>query len=605
MPLPVTPWAGYGWPTAKSLNLALYTCDGTATRPNGITFQCQGRLFLESFAGAASVPSSPAGTSTVISGTAPSARSFSFYDCAGYWNATSDGTPFSGNYYRYVPAVPGSDGDGTYAGGWTIICHILGVSSSSPTFTGSGADFPSAPGAHQAASGNGSGGSPFALDLVATRAGTITPAVWLADATSGAGVVYATATPSDLSAGGPYFWALWAAAGTASAASYGTPALPAPVTSWTSGSTMSSVLLNGSTGIAGPLNFLANPPVWRVHETLTTSISTSAPTAIPLGARGGGDADNYSGWSASGHAYTIQRPGLYLVHGRVAWASSTSGTSRMAGVAVNGTIYWGPGYYAVYNAGTISTKTQVFSLQAGDTIQLYGWQNTGSALDLDSGHPCLLMGAWLSASGVPAQAWTPPDPTFRWQSGTPGPNLPALAQQHLASDLGFLVQKPYLLGYQGTAQTGLANNSFNLVTMDTIAGIVHGDTGDNYSGWNASSHVYAAPASGWYMITGELCASVPTTTTNCMLGANFAAAASGGRAPGNLYVECQSVFPSQSAAATPAATLCGMTYLLAGETVAPYIDAENYTATTWSTVAHGTVSSGITGSHCEIVWVSE
>ena len=605
MPLQVTPWITDEWPTAKSLNKAAYTVNGTPSRPNGITFQATGRLFVAGYAGLGVAPASPAGTRTVLSGTVPAANSYGFYDSAGYFNATSDGTPYSGSYYHYKPAVAGGAGNGVTPGGWTVVSHMVPVQNESGTQYLIGADWGGGAGGRQATTPPSAAiGTPFAMDLVSTLGGTVTPAVWITDPSSSPGIVPSPLTPSDMSGQNPLFWTLWAGPETVFAAAYGTPAVPAPVTSWTSASTVTAALMNGNTGVTAVLNFLNSPPIWRAHQYTSQSIPDSAATQVSIGALGAGDTDPYSGWNPATGTYTIQRAGIYLLYAMTPWSDGNNGR-RMTGIKVNGTVYWGAGYQASQAGGIISAKLQVFSLNAGDTIKMYCWQDTGSAHTLDNANQAMIMGVWLSAQGTPSVLWTPPDPSFRWASGTQGSDLPALFQAHLANDLGFLVNRPYLLAYQSAAQSGFADGSTQRIHMDTIAGMVHGDTGDSYSGWDAPNYRYVAPVSGWYLVTGELTATAPSLSAADNIGAALYVPSSGGHAPGFTYIWQQVMYPSLSGAAPPAPALCSVIYLAAGEFAAFYLQAAGYTSGTWGTIGHGMDSGGIVGAHCEMVWVSE
>ena len=385
------------------------------------------------------------------------------------------------------------------------------------------------------------------------------------------------------------------------AAGYGSPALPAPYTGpYTSATTVGTsgsddVDLNGANGIQDPVNFLLNPPLFRGHLLSSQSITNNSAVAVTLG--GTADVDNYSGWTAS--TYTVQRAGLYLCHGVVPFAANSTGTRR-CGLKINGgTTYWGPGYAAILAGETIATKTQIFSLQANDTVQLICEQNSGGSLALAVGDQARIFMTWLCIDGVPSTLWTPPDTSFRWTAGTPGTSLPGLMQTHLANDLNFLVNRPYLMAYQTQAQSGFANDSWNTVTMDTVAGIIHSDNGDNYSGWTSgSSNEYVAQVAGWYLIVAEVVATYPTTANAQSLRAGILTSTSGGRTPSSSPDRYQELFPSQ-ASWEPQATAIGLYFLEVGESVTPQIYGELYTATTWGTQ----VNTGVV-SHIECIWIS-
>ena len=168
---------------------------------------------------------------------------------------------------------------------------------------------------------------------------------------------------------------------------YGTPALPAPVSAWIPASQITSAILNGSTGIGGVCNFLNNPPMLSVTTQAGTSIANTTATTVASSLVT--DVDNYAGWDGTS-TYTVQRDGLYLFHGLACFAASGTG-QRLAGANINGTIYWGPGYMPSSADKTHCSKTQVFGLHAGDTVQLSVWQNSGGSLNTSSRrlHPVL------------------------------------------------------------------------------------------------------------------------------------------------------------------------------------------------------------------------
>jgi hypothetical protein len=387
---------------------------------------------------------------------------------------------------------------------------------------------------------------------------------------------------------------------------YGTPPLPTPYTSWgpstrvgTSGDANADVDLNSASGITDVVNFLSNAPVFRIAGTAAQSITTATLTNVTFtGATAA--PDSYSGYSSG--TYTVQRAGLYLFHGLVAFANASGGT-RQAGVTVNGTTYWGPGNLPT-TAGTCNvTKTQVFSLQVGDTVQLACRQDKGSSVTLSTTDPTRMFLVWLNESGTPSTLWTPPDATYRWVSGTPVGEVPALFQQHLANDLGFLCQGPYLMAYQTAAQSGLTASAFATIKMDTVGGIIHSDTGDNYSGWTSgASNKYTAQQPGWYLAVAEY-----FLTSSAASGATAVAAVlpstSGGVSPLHTPDSYQRLTATTTASVGAGGTVVGLYYLLAGETLTPQAEGLSYSGT-FGTLA-GTENSGQVNSHLEMIWVSE
>ncbi len=385
---------------------------------------------------------------------------------------------------------------------------------------------------------------------------------------------------------------------TASNSNYGTGPTPAPQSSWGDATAATAALVNGSTGVAGVVNFLANPPVLRAHATVTQSVANTTATTVTLGPA---DTDTYSGWNSGTSTYTVAQPGIYLAGALVPYAANGTGI-RAAGVSVNGTIYWGPPSAAGAADLCNVAKTQMFSLNAGDAVALSTWQNSGGALGTATTAQARLFLVWLCAQGAPPTLPGAPDPGFRWQSGTPGAALPGLMTQHLSQDLGFLVQRPYLLAYQSVAQSGLAQNTFSTVTLDQVTGIVHADAGDNYSGWaSGASNSYAAQVPGWYLACGEFFATSSSASGASVIG-GVAASTSGGFSPSATPDWYQHQAATSNSGLGGGAAVFGLYYLAQGESLTPQIEGQSYGAT-YGTLA-GTASGGQVNSQWGICWIS-
>lgn len=607
MPLAVVPWTAGTPIDSKSLNLALYTENGLLNAPQGILLMAQRPLSLEVVGEAGLVmtfSSSPTGARTNISQAGVNVPGVTVVDTAGYYGQSTDGVYWAATY-TFTPVVVGTRGDGTTPGGWTIVCHFMPIQNNVSTTTEAiGADLDEGgsflvSGARQKLAEQNDACA-FFLDLQNATGVTFQPSVLIVDSSSTVAIPRFNGT--DSSGETPRFFTVWAGISDFGVLpSYGQPAIPAPYAGpYTSATTVGTtgtptVDVNGVNGIVGPVNFLANPPMFRANETSSASVFNNVASIVTLG--GTADVDNYGGWSTP--TYTIQRAGLYLAHGVVPFSSNSTGTRR-AGIQVNGgTVYWGPGYAAPAAGATIATKTQIFSFQAGDTVSLMCEQNSGGSLALASSDQSRMFLTWLGLEGTPSTLWTPPDPSFRWTAGTPGTSLPGLFQTHLANDLGFLCNRPYLMAYQTSTQSGFANNSWNTVTMNVVAGILHSDTGDNYSGWTTgASNNYAAVAAGWYLVVGEFFATFPSTTTSPSLRAGIVTTTSGGRTPSASPDRYQELFPS-AGTYPPGATVCALYYLAEGESITPQVFGQSYTSTTW-----GTQTGTAVNSHLEMIWLS-
>lgn len=623
MPFPCPYWPASTPPGAKTLNIGLYADDGSATGtpgvPTGIFFHANARPVLleciQSFVG--SVP-----------GNGETGLNLAAHPGSVYWNlldvsgATAAGADIAGERatYQFTAVQPGSAGDGTATpGGWHLVSHVIPMGTSATqqmvgaNLMNNGTSLNS--GSRQAPNNNRDN-APFYLDLqLATSADNLQPSVVNWDHTNDTPNVPGSGTGVDAFSGEtPRFLTVWAGPVNGSwMAPDNTPALPTPFTNWTAATTIgttsaATVNVNGSHGLADVVNFLSSPPLFRNHNSSGQNIPSTSNTKVTLASSG---LDTYGGYTPSSSTYTVQRDGIYLAHGVTAWDSLTSDTAqRVTGIAVNGTIYWGPGYMnaplteissSLPLANILSTKTQIFSLRAGDTVQLWCRQNSGSDVNTSTGDQCRLILMWLGAPGVPSTLWQPPDTTFRWSAGTPGADLPTLMQAHFANDLGFLVNRPFLLSWQdsGATESGLSQNDWHRVNMNNTTGIVHGDAGDNYGGFSGLQ--YTSQRAGWYLAVAEYFATFPTSPPASLV-AGFSVPTSGGFSPVRTPDWYQHIL-MPPANFTPGATAVGLYYLLEGETIQPQAMAQD-TGGTWGTAA-GTVNGGAVNSHFELAWICE
>jgi len=361
--------------------------------------------------------------------------------------------------------------------------------------------------------------------------------------------------------------------------------LPAPTT-WTGTTAITSTLLNGAAGLRGPLRFLNMPPLCRAAQGSTQNLLAGTAATINLTATSG--FDSYSGFNNGTDTYTVPLAGLYFVYGQVG-IGNINGTIR-AGIQINGgTTYWGPKCVAPGSGTACGAKAQIFSLNAGDTITLQGASSVASTTS--SSNPPRLVILCVSLAGAPSPLATPPDTSFRFTAGTPGP-VTSLLNAHISNDLNFLLYRPYLMAYQTVSQNYTPGTVANL-SLDTVAGIVHGDNGDNYSGWNATNKNYVAPVAGWYMVVEEVFYKTPTLT------ATPSAVALVGLNPHGTDVNDryqQANLPGSSA--DGGASLVSYYYLRAGDTLTPAAETYDSSSTTLGT-------STAVNSHMEIVWLGE
>jgi hypothetical protein len=365
--------------------------------------------------------------------------------------------------------------------------------------------------------------------------------------------------------------------------------------------------LNGN-GLAAPLKFLNNRPQMRASGVLSTSIATSASvgtttTLVPLNSA---DIDPWSSFSTSSHLFTAPVDGVYLLHGVVNYPN-VSGNNCIAGFRVGlvggGTQnIWGPAYQGAGLQSTRPQCTRLLDLKAGDTVGLITSQNTGASINLQATLSCRMVAVWMAALAASngSVSWTPPDTGFRWQAGTPGSSLPAQFQSHLANDLSFLIQRPYLLAYQSTNQTGLSNASFSVINDNTLGGRVHNSAGDNYGGWTSgASNKYTAVVPGWYLAVNHVAQAVPSSTpAHCLAAIGYFQ--SGGANQGSSAQQWGQHVRTTSGSYQPGAEAIGLFYLRAGDFLQPQYQQQDGGATYNTSV-------GVSGleSSFGCVWVSE
>lgn len=619
MPYPAS-YVPVGTPISpKQLNQNLYGDDGTVTgvvsAPTGIQFLARRPILLESVTTFNDATQENFILWLLYGSIGNFTNAYqSFLDSAGVYGRGADSPGGDANYW-WQPVVPVSSGTSTGpqfsgAGGWTIMCHFAPVTAGSGQLA-LGAQFylaqDSAPNTFTAlttgsfqASAPVHDSCPFVLDLLDTQPAAgqvVTPGV--AFTISSATSWTLTVNGTDGSGETPRFFTIWEGASTWNATDV-TPPLPAPLTSWTPSSTADSALLNGNRGIADVINFLQYPPMFRSAVGTTQAISSGTNTTQNLAVTP--SVDNFSGQDST-TGYTVPADGLYLCHAVTCWAASSSG-QRATGITVNSTLYWGPGYEATSSGICMTTKTQIFSLRAGDTLSVTVRQNSGSTLDLSSTHQsrmfCCWLGDWTTPGSVQT-TFTPPDPAFRWQAGTQGNALPGLFTEHLASDLGFLTCHPYYLAYQSLAESGFTGNSWNTVTLDSRTGIAHGDNGDPWDGWSSVTGAWLAPVAGWYLVVGELYATAAPGTAS--VAAGLSVPTSGGYSGSAFPDYYQHQLASTNGSLPPGGTIAGLYYFAEGEFAKPQVLTQDY-GTSWGTVANTAADGGTIACHLEIVWLS-
>jgi hypothetical protein len=585
--------------TAKYLNTNLYTyIPGNNFTPNGILFLGNRQLLFDvlNIAGTVTVNSSTAGTFTSLTG--GTLGWANFFDSAALFGGGGD-TQWLAASGRYNPAIPGSGGTAGLQGGYHLIWGYPNFSGTTNA-GGSGAALNEngsiIPGGFQLSSTAHNNG-PYVMDIVSTSSAQFTSLqAWCSDSSANTfNLENMGGITLDWSGQQTRFYGLSVCISTNNQ----TPvtANPPVPTTWANNSFVDSSVINGL-GIVSPLEFAYNPPIFRVGTGLGTAITANTNTLIPLSTA---QIDPWSGWSSGSSAYTVPAAGAYLVHGLVFYTSGSTGTF-LAGIRVNGaTIFWGPMYVGGATGVRSCQVTRLLDLNAGDTVQLYTLTNNNNTLS--SASQSRLHAVWMSslANSNGSVSWTVPDTGFRWQAGTPGGVIaPALAsnlttqfQTHLTNDLSFFLQRPYLLAWQSSAQTGLSQNAFHTYTFDTLGGIVHASAGDNYGGWTSgASNKYTAQVNGWYLVQGTFVQSAPGATASLEAAINPSP-------PGASSPDIYQHMSTTTAAASPGAEAIGVYYLRAGDSVTPQYQQQDGGAT---------FNTNVTGGHQSsfgVVWLCE
>lgn len=91
--------------------------------------------------------------------------------------------------------------------------------------------------------------------------------------------------------------------------------------------------------------------------------------------------DNYNGFNSSDSSYTIPINGVYLINFMQWWNSKPEGTTILR-IYINGAAATSD-YCLPPTGGSMST-TAMLALDAGDKVQMYIHQASGSAQDIDA-----------------------------------------------------------------------------------------------------------------------------------------------------------------------------------------------------------------------------
>lgn len=154
-----------------------------------------------------------------------------------------------------------------------------------------------------------------------------------------------------------------------------------PVTrTWVAGEVVTAAHFN--TNIRDVLQFLLAPPIFRGRQTSAQSIANITSVAITLDTE---DFDTAGGHSTVSNTsrYTAVYPGYYQHSGGLSYSSDATGT-RAAEWGKNGTlINGGSALLSAVNGNStrLATRTDYTFLNVGDYLELFAFQNRGSALN--------------------------------------------------------------------------------------------------------------------------------------------------------------------------------------------------------------------------------
>ena len=161
--------------------------------------------------------------------------------------------------------------------------------------------------------------------------------------------------------------------------------VPVPRT-YVASENLTATILNGTTGIKGPLDFLLSPPRCSLHQTSTTSMATSGSSQLILFDTEAYDTDTMHSTSVNTSRITSAATGLYLITASLSCASNSTGYRLMqirknaAGAVGSGTRVAAMSVPAVNGATTILQASAFVQLTSGDYVEMFGLQNSGGAL---------------------------------------------------------------------------------------------------------------------------------------------------------------------------------------------------------------------------------
>lgn len=559
-------------------------------------------LLVETYTSSQVLSAPKGGKMTILGGTVGSG--ISVVDNAALFGVGAD-RPGDAARYRSVGAVaPGSAGIAGVQGGWNLVFNFVPVTPFSQTsgsafgsawYFGSNAQQDIGPIQPGSAVYDNCG---FAVDLVPRTPGdgALSVGAWMTDGGGKNGTIKANG--SSTCGETPRLGEIWC--GVLSGNNPLITTVPSPITSIGAATPINSGTLN--TSIRQTLALLNYPPMLSIQAPLGGILGTAITTLNWISFTPA--IDNFSAFSV-GTNYVVPTSGLYFAHCTAVLEHGGAAGQFATGFKVGSTNYFG-GWYTygpAQNQFFGAAATKILDLNAGDTVSTFVQSSTGGQILSAVGYSHWNM-VWLGAITGGGLTWQPPEVTgFQFQAATPpgtaSTQLAGIMNTKIANDLNFLLNRPYLMVHQSTAQTSTVN-TFVPCTMQTIGGLVHGSTGDNYGGW--ANNKYTAQVPGWYLAVEEISVAAGAGSQD-QITAGFSVPTSGGFAsPATSHgqPDWYQSLPLVSGGTQPGGvTGIGVYYLSKGETIAPAVMYQSGTRTTFSTdVTHNF------NSHFELIWLS-
>lgn len=605
--MPVQPSTYHSGPVSpQQLNTDLYSFNGYQTGANGILFHVNRPLLSETVLTGGTAYTSLTQNPVDVAGL----KAYTVVDTTALFGIGADrpGTYSTFTFSNYVAASAGSTA--TIGGNWLAWeFPNLGAVTVPPGGVGAVMFLNGTfrfPGVFQYGNTQHSN-IPWYLDLLGAGAGSAStwqPGFWWETPSTPA----IAGSTTDTSGGPTRMGWLWMGV----SQNGGTVAsVPSPQFNW---GTVTSAALNSSVGSI--LTLLNNPPQLRVSNNNAQTFTTGVHTVLNFGSAAP-TVDPYGSWDTTTFTYTAGIPGLYLFCPTIAWGTTSAAGLRISGLRTGantnndyqGATYIptpvGPGVSGV--GFTVTSQVRILNLNAGDKVQAFGVQTSGGNLSLYTGVNSRLIGTYMAPVAPTGSVFTYgiPDATFRWQAGAlSGTALTAALNQHLGTDLAFLMNKPYFTGYQQVSQGFGTAVVFNQVTIDTVGTLPRSGNGDNYAGWSTANSWYVSQLAGWYLVIADLYAVTPQAGTIGTLTGSLVVSSSGSITPSNAHDIYQQVaYPVAGGGVPVGATCIGLYYLLPGEHVYPALQANGWGGT-WGTYVN-TSTTATVFSQFSCFWVAE